>query len=99
MNIIAQRGKTIFLLDTGDGKGVVLRVDTYPPQMSQPKLIDAHLKFGGWMPFEGDPAPVMQAASDAQVIEKTIDKATVRALEHGWEDRVTIPHGSDTIES
>jgi hypothetical protein len=67
--VMATRGDGIYLIDIGDGQGVVLHPDSNPPEVWPPQSIDSHLKFGYWEDFEGDPQPIMDALDRARQVE------------------------------
>jgi hypothetical protein len=99
MNIHSQREDNDyeFLLDTGDGNGVLL--DTARKEISAERPLDMLLRTGGWKAFDGNPEPVMQAASDAKPMPlKTIDPWTLQRIMSGdWTDlRFTHPDGTIT---
>lgn len=99
MNIHSQRtgNDYEFLLDIGDGDGVIL--NTARKELSAARPLDTLLRIGGWKAFEGDPTPVMQAASEAQPEPlKTIDDWTLQRIMSGdWTDlRFTHPDGTIT---
>ena len=69
LNVIATRGEGIYLLDVGEGQGVVLHTDVTPPKLYAPRSIASHAKWGYWEDFEGDPAPILKAAAEAEHVE------------------------------
>ena len=86
-----------FLLDTGNGNGVLL--DTARKEISEERPLDVLLGIGAWKAFDGDPAQVMEAAADAKPMpKKNIDPWTLERIMSGdWTDlRFTHPDGTIT---
>lgn len=68
VEVVGTRGDDTFLVATCDGKAFVLQTKHTPPLVWPEKLIEAHLKFGGWEPFDGEPGPILRAAEQARPV-------------------------------
>ena len=62
MRVIARAGSARYLISVGDGLARVLEVGSAPAHLSRPSDVFALVARGGWLAFEGDPAPILEIA-------------------------------------
>lgn len=77
MTVIAQRGRTSFLIDVGEGQARVLDIEHEPTLFARASA-DAILSHGYWQPFHGDEQPILELASHVEQEGEEIPSA-------GWD--------------
>ena len=92
VEVVGTRGDDTFLVATGDGKAFVLQTRHTPPLVWPEKLIEAHLKLGGWEPFDGEPGPILRAAEQARPVNSRHEELLNRGF-----TRVQPPKGTVKI--
>ena len=77
MTVIAQRGRTSFLLDAGEGQARVLDIE-HKPTLFARASVDAILSRGYWQPFQGDEQPILELAAH-------VEQEGEEILSAGWD--------------